>query len=90
VSAIEEAARAVAVTTCREWCDEKINRCNEPAEFVLWGKLFPPDALGPRCYDHAAKWAGHRALGDPAWAIIDLRPLLRLLAPNPKPVGGES
>lgn len=70
----------VAVTPCREWCENKNDRCGQVAEFILWGKLFDPDALGPRCYDHAAKWAGHGALGDPAWAIVDLRPMLRLLS----------
>lgn len=71
--------RGLSVTPCREWQDETNDRCNVPAEFVLWGKLFPKEALGPRCYDHAAMHAGHRALGDPAWAILDLRPALRLL-----------
>ena len=71
--------KGLAVTPCREWCEDKSDRCNEPAEFVLWGKLFEPSALGPRCYDHAATHAGHQALGDPSWAIIDLRPALRLL-----------
>lgn len=48
-----------------EWCREDLpsgERCHKPAEFILWGKLFPPEGLGPRCYDHAAKHAGHRAL----------------------------
>jgi hypothetical protein len=58
-----------------EWCreeDEEGNRCGAPAEFILWGKLFKPEALGPRCYDHAAKHASHRALGPrevKQWAI---------------------
>ena len=49
----------------QEWCREDLpngERCNKPAEFILWGKLFPKEGLGPRCYDHAAKHAGHRAL----------------------------
>jgi hypothetical protein len=70
------------VPEVREHCREDLGppsyvRCNEQAEFLLWGKLFPPEALGPRCYEHAAKHAGHRALGDPAWAIFDLRGLTR-------------
>jgi hypothetical protein len=62
---------------CREWVDEKNDRCWAPAEYILWGKLFDPDALGPRCYDHAAAHAGHHALGDRAWAIIDVAALAR-------------
>lgn len=61
---------------CREWTVGG-DRCNGPAEFILWGKLIPADGLGPRCYDHAAKHVGHRALGDPAWAIFHLRDLYR-------------
>lgn len=67
----------------REYCREDIEidglpeRCNAPADFILWGKLFPAQALGPRCYDHAADHVGHRGLGDPAWAILDLRGLYR-------------
>ena len=38
------------------------DRCQKRAEFILWGKLLP-EALGPRCYDCAAKHVGHRALG---------------------------
>lgn len=63
---------------CREWLDDKINYCCEPAEFLLWGKLIPPEGLGPRCYDHAAKWVGHSALRhDAGWSILDLRGLVR-------------
>jgi len=48
-----------------EWCREDLpngERCDNPAEFILWGRLFSKEGLGPRCYDHAAKHAGHRAL----------------------------
>lgn len=65
--------------TCREELGEPtFTKCGAPAEFLLWGKLFPPEALGPRCYDHAAKHAGHSALGNPQWAILDLRNLERV------------
>jgi hypothetical protein len=47
------------VETCREEVGEFGERCNERAEFLLWGKLFPKEALGPRCYDHAVKWTHH-------------------------------
>ncbi len=70
--------RDLIVTGCREWVDN--DRCNAPAEFVLWGKLIDPEGLGPRCYDHAAKWVDHRGLGDPSYAILDLRPGLRFLS----------
>jgi hypothetical protein len=68
-------ARAEALReTCREWPDGADDRCNAPAEFILWGKLFPPEALGPRCYDHAVEHTGHNM---PArvdqWAVFDLR-----------------
>ena len=54
--------------------------CWKPAEYVLWGKLIPPEALGPRCYDHAAKHLGHQALGVGAnYALINLRDLARVL-----------
>jgi hypothetical protein len=72
----EELQRAGLLTCCREWPRDG-DRCTRPAEFILWGKLLPPESLGPRCYKHAAKHVGHRALGDPTWAIADLRPLLR-------------
>lgn len=65
-------AMQTVIGSCREWLPEKADNCNAPTEYVLWGKLIPTEALGPRCYDHAAEHVGHRALGDPAWAIIDL------------------
>lgn len=83
-----EAAEARQITTldamrqqiggCREWVDEKHNCCFEPAEYVLWGKLIPPEGLGPRCYDHAAKHVGHNALAPRSgWALINLVELAR-------------
>jgi hypothetical protein len=81
---LREALKSVAVLHCREWCDDKVNYCNEPAEFLIWGKLIPPNGLGPRCYDHAAEHVGHRALGNPSWAIVDLRPALRALSSVPE------
>ena len=82
-----EAAEARKMTTlaamrreiggCREWVGN--DRCNEPAEYVLWGKLIDPEGLGPRCYDHAADYVGHSALGDPTWALIDLGRLAKVI-----------
>jgi hypothetical protein len=64
------------VGPCREWCEEKADNCNEPAVFVLWGKLIPQEGLGPRCYDHAAKHVGHWALAPGSnYALINLADL---------------
>lgn len=64
-----------------EFCHRRLEPwgewCGKDAEFVIWGKLFPTDALGPRCYDCAAEQIGHAALGDKYYAILDLRPLTR-------------
>lgn len=27
--------------------------CGKPAEFIFWGRLYPMQVLGPRCYDCA-------------------------------------
>ena len=63
---------------CREWLSEEHNRCNAPAEFILWGKLINPEGLGPRCYDHAAEHVGHHALSpNSGYAVFDLRGLNR-------------
>lgn len=57
----------------------RVEGCTFQAEFILWGKLIPPEHLGPRCYDHASLAVGHSALGDPSWAIYDLRPTLEAI-----------
>lgn len=87
LAALEEATARLAFTSCREWDEELSRFCGGEAEFVLWGKLFPAEGLGPRCYLHAAKHAGHRLPGDPAAAIIDLRPLQRAFR-EAAPAGG--
>lgn len=66
-----------------EWCRE----CRDtqpygapgvPAEFILWGKLFAPEAFGPKCYRHALKHIGHGGVSQiDQWAVFDLRPLQR-------------
>lgn len=63
---------------CREW-PVNGDRCDAPSEFVLWGKLIPPEGLGPRCYDHAAKHVGHRALSSRSYSLISLRRLAQEL-----------
>jgi len=82
---LREAAEWLAREGCREDLGAPTHdKCWKPADFVLWGKLFKPEALGPRCYDHAAKHAGHGMLarrlhGSDGFqleaAILDLRPL---------------
>lgn len=56
-----------------EWC----LYCNARAEFILWGKLFPTKALGPRCYDCAKTYTRLDAGTLSQSAIFDLRRLLR-------------
>ena len=68
-----------AYEPCREWITNEHGapqRCNVKSEFILWGKLFDGEALGPRCYHHASlHMNGHM---DPhtisQYAIFDLRP----------------
>jgi hypothetical protein len=62
-----------------EWCRE----CRDedkptPADFIIWGKLFPPEALGPKCAEHAYRHVP-QAFGPMMgqWAIFDLRGLVR-------------
>lgn len=65
---------------CREWVEGKGNACGAPAEYVLWGKLIPPEGLGPRCYDHAAAHVGPRALVPRSmYALINLVELAQAL-----------
>lgn len=51
-------------TTCRRDLGEEHNhqRCGKPAQYIVWGKLFPKEALGPRCYECAAEQVGHHGL----------------------------
>ena len=70
--------------TCREWVEEKFDRCNAPASVIVWGKLFDPEALGPRCTFHVEGWLSKQGgvwnLEDALrqhYAIFDLRGLRR-------------
>jgi len=81
-ASVQELKDAGLLPYCGEWVDVagEPMRCTARAEFILWGKLIPPDGLGPRCYDHAAKHIGHHGLtrpGKSGWAVADLRPLIR-------------
>jgi hypothetical protein len=76
--AVTDLARQAPLEFCREWVEDKANHCAEPADFILWGKLFPPEALGPRCHDHAYEHAPGAFRGTQGqWAIFDLRGLYR-------------
>jgi hypothetical protein len=67
-----------ALETYREWVENKADRCNEPAIVIIWGKLFPPNALGPRCEAHAADYLPLSAMyAIDQWAVFDLRGLVR-------------
>ena len=76
---LRAAAMALVSESCREWLGEPtFDYCNQPAEFVLWGKLIPPEGLGPRCYEHAAKNIIHHGLYPGAnYALMDLRAVRR-------------
>jgi hypothetical protein len=78
---------------CREWVAGKNNCCFAPAEYVLWGKLIPREALGPRCYRHAKKHVGDPALRSRSgFALVNVRDLAADLAaslPSPLPGAGD-
>lgn len=64
--------------SCRTWDDEKWNRCGAKAVVLVWGKLFDPEDLGPKCIDHLPEavlpyWP-HRL---DQIAVLDLRELFR-------------
>lgn len=67
------------VGSCREWLEN--DRCNAPAEYVLWGKLIDREGLGPRCYEHAEQWVSHHGLAPRSgYALINLVELARDIA----------
>jgi hypothetical protein len=87
---LREAARALIHEGCRQELGAEGNyrKCWKPAEFVLWGKLIPPEGLGPRCYDHAVRHVGYHALAPNSdYALMDLRPVRAVLG---EPVPEES
>lgn len=61
-----------------EYCREEINsgddfrKCLQPARYIIWGKLFPPEALGPRCQFHAVKYFPAYSPEVYQWAVYDL------------------
>jgi hypothetical protein len=73
---LTDLAQKDLLTICRD-CEDK------PAEYIFWGKLFPAEVLGPRCYDCARKHVNGATLADVGSegrhpAVIDLRPYNRL------------
>ena len=72
MTALTVAARAIEWERCRSCRDEGIDR---RAALVLWGKLFPPDALGPKCMDCAHQWMHTDDHTISQTAALDLRPL---------------
>lgn len=60
---------------CREWIEETVNHCGQPAIAIVWGKLFPSPALGPKCLDHLGKYVDPYRFEQ--WAVFDLRGLKR-------------
>ena len=66
------------IETCRECRDEMAYGSKLPAAvFILWGKLFPQEALGPKCMDHARKWFD--VFRADQYAVFDLRRIDALL-----------
>lgn len=60
---------------CRECRDEREWLApGVPADFILWGKLLPSEAFGPRCTDHAVTWLPHLLEQPDQYAVFDLRP----------------
>lgn len=58
---------------CRACWDQR-NKMVQ-ADFIIWGKLSPPEQLGPRCWDCTAGYIGAEAMHQiDQWAIFDLRP----------------
>ena len=69
-------------TPVAEGCREELgapswDKCWEPATYLLWGKLFPTNALGPRCEMHATKHIGASNMPPHGWAVLDMRGLYR-------------
>jgi hypothetical protein len=57
---------------CRDKDDESV-----PAEVIIWGKFFEPEALGPKCFDHAAQYIPAHRDAWVSYAVFDLRGLVR-------------
>lgn len=68
-------------TVCRDCRDEAELNMTESipvADFILWGKLFPAEALGPKCTFHAAEYINIAQVDQ--YAVLDLRAARRQAA----------
>jgi hypothetical protein len=70
---------------CRACRDEELPPTY--ADFILWGKFFPPDWLGPRCYLHTAELFPVSHVDQ--YAVYDLRPVNEYLAMTASTGGGS-
>jgi hypothetical protein len=73
--------------TCRRdlvFADRHHEYCGKPAEYIVWGKLFPSEALGPRCADCVAEQLPTVRLDR-----LDQYAIYRLPAPLSEVPGGE-
>lgn len=73
--------RQSAAIDAREWCRRcrDLDQPMQRAVVILWGKLLPPEHLGPRCYDHAAEAIGWQSMHPEQFAQhagFDLRPFI--------------
>jgi hypothetical protein len=70
----DEALRG-RVEFCRSCHDLGQNR---RADFIVWGKLFPAESLGPRCWPHLADQINYVNIDQiDQYAIFDLRAAAR-------------
>lgn len=79
----DQQANNVVLEWCRSCRDETEERGDygmesgnqTPADVIVWGKLFPPEAMGPRCLTHY--YAETNARRVDGYAVFDLRGLTR-------------
>lgn len=55
--------------SCRTIFDSNGQRCSNEADVIVWGKLFNPEHVGPRCWDCAERQLGFNHAHDRQWAI---------------------
>jgi hypothetical protein len=61
------------VETCRT-CSDRGLRILVPADFIVWGKMFSKEQLGPRCTAHLVEQHGWQVYDRvDQYAIFDLR-----------------
>lgn len=57
--------------TCRDTGEDRL------ADFILWGRLFSSEYLGPKCYHHIPHIMRTSLHQLDQWAVVDLRPIRR-------------